>query len=626
MKASVRDTLFSILCFIFPFSIYFITQSSSLMFDDASEFATVINLGSIAHPPGTPAYILSGFLWNKLFLLFTDNHVFILNLFSISCSSIASLLFYKTTRMILNHSFGNNLSYWTWSNTIEVYAFQVLSMSMLLYGLVHFQTARKNKFLVWAAVGYAFGLSNHHLTVILFTPFIPFFFFNNLFAAVHSSVSDKKDKKKKISQEKKSFAADYMAVLKSKPIWMMAAIAAVITIGFYSWMYIRAQHDYPFMFGKPDTFQGMFYHVSGGSYSKHLDEASTNLILSRIPYFLQLTFFQYLFFFPLVIGGLFFMIRKKMFRFFSVVFFYFLMLFVYQINNNQWENTDAYMLLPFMLLTIPVAFAAMEWFDFLKLKYVLPLAIIAQTVINFPKCDRRNYNISESLMHMLNTSAPKNSIIIISDWSLVMQYYYSRIVENFRPDLVVLNQDIKFNHYKVIQILYPEFYKSIQPEFDKFIDELSKEHPEQVTNTGCDLSTPALMNAFHKLITRIELLAQQENRTLLTDPHAHDFLSKQELYDPERYVSGCFVSSVKSDLNDEFLKFDMKWLKSDLLMNDLTALNKMVDYQAMFDYHIGYFTYAGDSARLAMAEAGKEKVMRIQRELKKHISFAYKFK
>src|SRR5204862_4879094 len=105
----------------------------------------------------------------------------------------------------------------------------------------------------------------------------------------------------------------------------------------------------------------------------------------------------------------------------------------------------------------------------LKLKFILPILILLQTGFNFNKCDRRNYNISESLMHLLDVSAPKNSIIIIADWSLVMQYYYSRIVENFRPDLVVLNQDIKFNYYKIIEVLYPEFYKSIQPEYGNFI-------------------------------------------------------------------------------------------------------------------------------------------------------------
>lgn len=646
MTEQIRNRIFSIICFVFPFSIYFITQSSSLMFDDAGEFATVIKLGSIAHPPGTPAYIFLGMFWDKIISLFSHSTIFNLNLFSITVSSVASFLFYKTIRTILNHVTGTNsvslkndviaistalcfateVTNWTWSNTIEVYALQTLAMSLLLFGLVHFHVTRKTFYILLASLGYAFGLSNHHLTVILFTPFIPFFFFTNLFFAKPEVQKEKKDKKKNVKTNKQGFITTYMNVLKTKPFLQMVVVTSTVTFGFYFWMYLRAQHDYPFMFGKPDTLHELIYHVTGGSYGKNLESTSHGILQSRIPYFLHLTLIQFLFFLPLVIVGLYEMIRKKLFGFISLILIYFSFLFIYQLNNNQWENTDAYMILPFMVLTITIAFGSLKLFESLKLMYVLPVLIIIQTVINFPKCNRRDYNISESLMHQLDVSAPKNSIIIISDWSLLIQYYYYRIVENFRPDLVVLNQDIKFNHYKVIQILYPYFYKSIKPEFDHFIDEMSNEHPEQVTNTGCDLSTPKLVDSFYALITKIETVARQQNRALLTDPRTHYFYTQQKFYSPERYVSGCFVSSIKSDSNDEFLKFDMKWLKSPMLENDLTALNKMVDYQAMFDNYINYYTNVRDTVRLELAVAAKDKVMKLQRELKRNISFAYKLK
>ncbi len=645
MSNRTRHILLSVLCFLFPFSIYFITQSSSLMFDDAAEFATVIKQGSNGHPPGFPAYIFLGMMWDQVVSLFSHHTIFILNLFSISVSAVASFLFYKTIRTILIHSdkdqsvsvkndfvaaatalcFATELTTWTWSNTIEVYAFQIFAMSLLLFGLIHFHLTRKTIYLVVASLGFAFGLSNHHLTVILFAPFIPFFFFTDLFPV---QKNQQNDKKKKADTSKRNFLSDYVAVFRMKSFWMMTGMTTAVTVGFYFWIYLRAQHDYPFMFGKPDSLHELMYLITGGSYLKDSAAITTDIRMARIPYFFQLTFFQFLFFFPLLIVGIVFMIRKKMLRFFSIVLFYFLFLLIYQINNNQWENTDAYMILPFMVLTIPVAFGAISLYEKWKLKYVLPLIIVVQTVINFPKCDRRDYNISESLMHQLDASAPKNSIIIIADWSLVMQYYYSRIVENFRPDLVVLHEDIKFNHYKVIQTLYPEFYQSIKPEYDRFIDELSKEHPEQVANDGCDLSTPELIKDFSTLITKIETVARSQNRALLTDPLVSVSLTQiknqQGIELPKKYVSGCFLSTVKTDNNDEFLKFDMKWLNSPMLKNDLTALDEMNGYMNMFDFHIAYYTAGNDSDRLAKAETAKARVTKIQQELKRNISFAYK--
>jgi hypothetical protein len=284
------------------------------------------------------------------------------------------------------------------------------------------------------------------------------------------------------------------------------------------------------------------------------------------------------------------------------------------------------MLLPFFILTIPVAFGIAKWFDKLKLKFVLPVLLALQLAYNFPLHDKRNYNVSESLLNLVDKSCPKNSIVLISDWSLVIQCYYARIVENFRPDLIVLNYDIKFTQPRILQTLYPEFYETIKPEYEKFLSELGKEHPEELLGTGCDLSTVPIMNSFKQLIHKIEDVAKQQHRMFLTDPKAHYFFTNQKIYDSNRYVSGCFVSDIPSTNNDEFLQMKEKWLDSPLLLHDPSALDKMVDFQAMLDNHINYFTANKDSSRLAMAVAAKDKVLMLQRKMKKEMSFAYKIK
>src|SRR5690349_14023348 len=88
--------VFALLSFILPLILCVLTRSSSLMFDDAAEFALVIKLGSIAHPPGTPAYILFGMLWDKVGSLFSNDTVFVLTLFSALCVAAGSLLLYLT--------------------------------------------------------------------------------------------------------------------------------------------------------------------------------------------------------------------------------------------------------------------------------------------------------------------------------------------------------------------------------------------------------------------------------------------------------------------------------------------------------------------------------------------------
>lgn len=638
-KKTLLHVILGFLSFALPFAIYKITSVNALMFDDAAEFALVIKLGSIAHPPGTPAYILIGGLWLKLTSLFGISTIPSLNTFASLCVSVSCYLLFRTFTLLGDHlqsgkettvrllasicaiGFGTAATTWAWANTIEVYSFQVLALAILLFGLISFQLKRKNYYAIIAGLGIGLGLANHHLTMILFLPFAVLFLTEGLLT-LH-----KIDPKKK-KQKEASLWAKLIDVLKSKAFFLIVATSVIVTTFFYIWMFIRAQNEYPFMFGQPNTISSMFYHLKGGSYSKNLSSASTNIISSRFPYFLKLTFLQLFIFLPFLIFGIQKMFKGKMNLLLNSAILYFLFLFIYQLNNNQWSSTDAYLLLPFLILMMPIYIGCLFWEKKLKLKLFLPVLLIFQIAYNFKDHDRREYKVSTSIMELLDKSAPKNSVILISDWSTVIQYYYFRIVENFRPDLVVLNYDMKFTHYRILPILYPDFYKKIQPEYDRFIYELGKEHPDQVTNTGCDLNTEKLSNSFRELILKTQSVCKVENRFFLTDPRAHYFFSNQKFYEPRRYVSGCFSSTLPGDSLSAatFLNMDFPFLASPLLMNDPSSLDKLVDFQAMLDNHISFYKANNDSNRLTQAENARDKVLKIQRELKKSMSFAYKVK
>ncbi len=637
-KATLKDIIFPAISFFIPLVLFYQTKSTSLMFDDAAEFALVIKLGSIAHPPGTPSFIMTGMLWTKLTSLFGLNTVDSLTLFASICISTCSLLLYLIFKKITSNlsiqinlktniiccacaiAFSTATTTWSWANTIEVYSFQVLAMAITLYGLIGYHFERKKVSVFIAAVGIAAGLGNHHLTMILFLPFIPIFFLRNLFVSVKKSDSNKKIKKSEITFGKKLYT-----VFTLNDFWMLTSITLLLTVSFYGWMMMRAQYEYPFMFGKPETISELIYHISGGSYSKNISSTSEKIISSRIPYFLKLTILQLFVFLPFFLAGILIMIRKKLYPLFWITALYFLVLFVYQLNNNQWSSTDAYMLLPFMILSITVFYGAIFYKDKIKAHYVLPLLVCIQIAYNFQSHDRRSYKVSDSLMKLLDKSAPANSIVLVSDWSMIIQYYYYRIVENFRPDLVVLNYDFKFTHYRILPLLYPEFYKQIQPEYDNFVSQMFKEHPHQAVNTGCDLSTPALITAFKKLLLKIESTAKFQNKYFLTDPRAHYFYSSNKFYNQNRFVSGCFSSSIPGEVfaNDNFLQLDFSFLNSDLLLTDPAALDKLVDFQAMLDRHKEYYSASNDLSRLNKAQVAHDKIIILQRKMKKSMSFAY---
>ena len=635
--------LIGALCFVLPFILFVMTRSSSLMFDDAAEFALVISLGSIAHPPGTPAYILIGQCWNSIMHLFSGDTILILTLFSSFCIATATSFLFFTANKILTLltpdestrirnqylsaatalAFAFSMTAWAWANTVEVYAFQVLAISILFYGLTCFHIVRKNSCLLIAALGIGLGLANHHLTMILFLPFVPLFFFSRLFVPAVPVTG-----KKKVVVKTAGFFSQYISVLRAPLFWRLAGYSFIVTAGFYGWMFWRAQTEHPFMFGKPDTLSGMLYHLEGGSYAKNLTTVSSEIMSARFGYFMKLTAYQLFLFLPFYLAGIYFLFLKKLGSLACMSLLFFLFLFIYQLNNNQWASTDAYLLLPYFMMSVPVLYGLTELYERWKLQYIIPVLLVIEIGYNYKEHDRHDYDVSDSLMHLLDVSSPKNSVVLISDWSTVIQYYYYRIVENFRPDLVVLNYDIKFTHYRILPIMYPEFYKSIQPEYDHFIDELRKVNPHQVENTGCDLNTIDLSNSFRTLVLKMESVCKSQNRSFLTDPKAHVFYSREKFYDPRRFVSGCFMSTIPGDSlsSAEFLRMDASWLKSPMLLNDPAALDKLVDFQAMLDQHISFYENNHDSLRRASAEVARDKILHLQREMKRSMSFAYKIK
>ena len=633
-----KDIPFILLSFFIPLICFLYTSSHSLMFDDAAEFALVIKLGSIAHPPGTPSYILFGFLWTKLTALFSLNITDSLTLFSSLCISFSSLLLYMTFKTIslklpvkedlksklicciCSIGFATASTTWSWANTVEVYSFQVLALSITLFGLINYHFNRNNISIIVPAAGISLGLGNHHLTMVLFLPFVPLFFLNNVFI-----YSTKSDKKKKIKNENNSFLKQLFSIFKMQKFWLLIGLTLLMTFGFYCWMFLRAQHEYLFMFGQPKTLKEFIYHISGATYLENISSGSEQIVNLRIPYFLKLTTLQLFIFIPFFIAGIVIILKKKLFPLFTIIILYFLFIFFYQLNNNQWGSTDAYLLLPFMVLYFGAFYGAIYYSNNIKIQFILPILLIFQIYYNFTPNNRKSYPVSDSLMKLLDISAPKNSIIIISDWTLIIQYYFYRITENFRPDLIVLNNDIKFEHYKMLPLLYPDFYNQIKFEYDSFINELMKEHPHQVIGTGCDLTTLILEKKYKLLVNKIEEVANLNNVYFLTDPKAHYSFSTANIYSSSRYISGCFSSSMPGDskANEYFLKLDFDFLKSPLLLKDPAALDKIVDFQTMLDRYMDFYKANNDIDKIQETQNAQNTIFKLQRKMKKNMPFGF---
>jgi Protein of unknown function (DUF2723) len=634
MQKSVSFTLFAIFSFIIPGIVIYSNTGWYLGFADAGEFALTTKIAGIAHAPGFPSFILAGKLWSSLTGVAGMPHISSMIIFSIFCTALATVILFSLFDRILNYiyndiplltrhlvcfaascSFFTGVTAWHWSSNLEVYTFQVLSFALLLFGLISNAIKADNKNIIIAGIGAAMGLANHHLTMIFFLPFTILLFTSPFRLSLLTE-------EKTSSKNKKQVDTSYFSVTSFR---LFSLVTISITMLFYGWMYIRASQPLPFKFGSPDSPDRLFYHLAGGAWLENTKASVSGLASLRFPYFMKITFEQLFLFLPFIILGFIELFRKRISKIFYIILGYYLLMLIYQLRIDQTSDTDAYMLPSFFVITFSIPFGMIRLMSWQKnLQYLLPILILVQATINFSKTDKRSFNVSETLMTDLDRSAPTGSVILFADWTSVIQYYYFRISENFRPDLIVLNYDLKFTHYRILPEMYPAFYNEIKPEYDLFIEQLGAAHPQEIYNTGCTLDNPQLLQSWIKTIEKIKSYCTKKNVPFMNDPKAFVFLNQYQLMSNNTLVSGPLVSNVKTGMGSEFLDLKYKWLDSPLLLKEPAASDKMVDLEAALDFNKNYYRSVGNIELNLKAEKSYEKIKMLQRKMKRNMPFVYR--
>ncbi len=605
---------------------------TSFGFADAGEFSLVSFYAGIAHAPGFPAYVFCSYCWSTLTAITGLSHLASMVIFSAICVALAagllSIMSRKITEKLFpelhNHSHfiiaiitgltpicGSTI--WHWSHSIEVYGFQILATAILFYGLVlHEIDERKSGHFI-AAIGLALGLANHHLTMLLFTPFLALLLPKGWLQVIQET-------KKKKQVERPSFYSYF----RGKEFLMFAGITATITLVFYVGMMIRAGSISYFAFGSPDNFKRLIYHISGGAWIKNTQQTVNGIVAMRFPYFMRISFEQIFLFIPFLILGITGLFARKLRRLPLAIIGYFLIVLIYQLRIDQTADTDAYMVMPFFMLAIllPVGMAkAVQW-D-VRMQNIFPIFLVIGAWLNAPKTDLRHYDVSESLMKALDDSAPKGSVVLIADWTTIITYNYYRHNLNFRPDLIVLNYDLKFTHFKLLPNNYPQLYKSIQKEYDHFIELLGTAHPLEIYNTGCTLDNPELLASYTDVIKAILAYCTSNHVAFMADPKAYLTLNQYQVF-PSTFISGCLVSSIPTQQGKTFPALPFNWLNSPRLLMEPAAADKLVDLEAALDFSRTYYRQTGDLKLFNQSEASYQRIKKLQRQMKKRMEFLFR--
>ncbi|MFM9056930.1 MAG: protein O-mannosyl-transferase family, partial [Bacteroidota bacterium] len=551
--------------------------TGSLGFADASEFALCVELGSIAHPPGFPAYILlaHGFMAAVSQLMGTIDA---LMLFSALCMALASLLLFRVSEVICAAVFpGESPLYrllaatvsalapitgatiWHWSHAVEVYTLQVLFSCMLLNGIILRQEGKVRAGSLWAGLAIGLGLANHHLSMVFLLPVAlvlwPLGWLRTPFTAPKGN--------------SKQPAQGLLTSLREPDTAFGAALALAVLIVCYGWMMISSAADHAFAFGSADTFSRLMYHLSGGAWIKNTQSVVKGIVGMRLPYFMNLVAYQFLAMGAFIIAGFIVLTRSSAKRLAWVLCGFFVVLLLYQLRIDQTADTDAYLCVPFVLLSVLIGPGILQLSRLRPWMPATALVLIPfQLMLNFPRTDLRDFDLGPALMNDLSDAAPKGSVVLIADWTTSIMAQQARISRDYRTDLCVLNYDIKFTHRDLLQRNHPEVYAAIAPEYERLMGLFEQFHPEELYNTGCTLDQPALLAAYKATIDALQRYCRNKGVEFLADPKAYVFLSQQGLF-PTAQMSGSMISNTAGNDqgNDAFLNKKHAWIDNSCVLH-----------------------------------------------------------
>ena len=489
------------------FITYLFTLASTVVQIDAGELATVQATLGIAHPTGYPLFTLIGHLFlllpffTKIYLtnllasiwcslavvLFIRNSEFIFSRIALrhntqntnsnnkkSKSEIASGNFQESVKIFASILGGLVLAYsktfWAQSTSVEVYSLQIFLFNLIIFFLLRAYYSpdgqKTHSFQVWilTSIALALGFSNH-MTTLLILPGLAFLFY----------------KKEGISTK------SLIVVLK------MIVLFLLILTAFYLYLPIRASMNPKLNWGNPVNWENFWRHFTGAQYQVWLF-SSFVAAKKQFVYFLQNLPSEFATI-GLIIAfvGIFYLYKKERNIFwFLIINFIFTVL--YSINYDI-HDIDSYFLLSYIMLGFFPVFGFAGIFEYLYSKnsnsklifstaLIIPLFIL---VMNFPKVDQSgNYTFEDYTKTILNGTG-KNSIIFTYQWDyLVSPSYYFQYVENYRPDVTVIDKELlrRSWYYHQLETDHPNILRKMKPTINEFLQALKPFERGEKYNTG----------------------------------------------------------------------------------------------------------------------------------------------
>jgi hypothetical protein len=491
-------------------AVYFRTLAPTVTLIDSGELAVAARDLGVAHPPGTPLWVLlahpaTRLPWSNVAARVAATSAVFAALAAglmVLVAREALLLAFAGSRApdeppagpswvalvppaVAGLSFAFSRSLWSYATVVEVYALNVLLILAVLFLLLRWSRTGDDHLLYAAAAVFGLAVGVHHVTVALTLP--------ALVVIAHRAVG--------------------AGFFRSRRLLIAAAAATVATLAVYAYLPWAASRRPVFNWGDPATFERIVWHVTGRQYQAYL-ETSPQAAANEAATFLRLALRQFgPPFLPLTLllaalGGVRLWRRDRRLA---------LALALLPAANLAFgvayvigEDKDAYYLPSFLALALAAAFGAQAALAWARLR--APAAAVALAALpvvalvsSFPYADRsRTFIAADYVANALDGVEP-GGMLLTGDWQLYSPLLYSRLVEGRRPDVVAIDLHLlrRSWYYGYLERQFPDTVGRARPQVDAFVQELTAwEHDPGLYARSPDL-TRRISGRFQEMLRAI---------------------------------------------------------------------------------------------------------------------------
>jgi tetratricopeptide (TPR) repeat protein len=505
--------LFLFLCTL---GLYYKTLAPTATLVDSGELISACRLLDIAHPPGTPLYVLIGHLFSRLpwrsvgwrlnlmsavFAALTVAAVFLLTL-KASRLALLSLRTLSPPKSVTKKkerrgkaakagrpiqelrpvaadvartsglltlaapavaalTFATSNTLWSYATVTEVYTLNTFLVALIL--LLAFRLAEtttsttkdssgKEAFLYPLALVFGLGLCVHHVSVLFLAPALAYFLFKN------------------------------RAIFLKQNVILRAALFMALGLSIYAYLPVRAAQKPLLNWGNPSTFERFLWHVSGKQYQENF-EPKLDVMIERFQFFVTLWSKEFTYLgAALILVGLFALWKRN-----RELFWFTLMILgfnlLYAVSYDISEDNEPYCLPSFVLCALwlglgvdwLVATAQRKgkvWMTAALSVGLLLLLLSAAT--HYKQNDASRYYLGyDYAMNALNNMEP-NGMLLTMDWQLYSPLLYFQNVERIQPDKTVIDVNMLRRSWYMdyLRRKYPWLIPPVADKVKAYLDQL----------------------------------------------------------------------------------------------------------------------------------------------------------